>query len=149
MEKIVIKLENTAKTRNSISKARGEVILDGDDEKLIRYAIKSRKVKMIINLEGGKRKDFMHSRNSGLNQVLCKIFKEKGITVGFNFDMVYEARGMEKVNVLGRMMQNVVLCRKYKVNTAVINFSERDEKDLNSFGACIGLIPKEFKVIKC
>ena len=104
---------------------------------------------MIINLEGGKRKDFMHSRNSGLNQVLCKIFKEKGITVGFNFDMVYEARGMEKVNVLGRMMQNVVLCRKYKVNTAVINFSGRDEKDLNSFGACIGLIPKEFKVIKC
>ncbi|MBS3156512.1 hypothetical protein J4413_04775 [Candidatus Woesearchaeota archaeon] len=149
MEKTIIKLENVAKTRNSLNKAKGEVILDGDDEKLIRYAIKDKKVKIIINIEKGKRKDFMHSRNSGLNQVLCKLFKERGITVGFNFDLIYDAKEMERVNLLGRMMQNVKLCRKYKVKTAVVDFGKRDEKDLNSFGACIGLIQKEFKIIKC
>ncbi len=149
MEKTVIKLENVAKIRNSLNKAKGEVIIDGNDEKLIRYAIKDRKVKFIINLENDKRKDFMHSRNSGLNQVLCKIFKERGITVGFNFDLVYDNKGMERVNILGRMMQNVLLCRKYKVKTAVVDFGNRNEKDLNSFGVCIGLVQKEFKIIKC
>jgi len=51
-----------------------------------------------------------------------------------------------KETVLGKMMQNARLCNKYKVKTIVASFARkpnelRNEKDLSSFGAVLGLKP--------
>src|SRR3989344_1273048 len=149
MEKILIKAENIKQLKSKLNKAQGFVIVDIHDEKMLRAVINDRKVKVLINTENSSHKDFMHARNSGLNQVLCKILKERNIAVGFCFDSVYTKDGMERAILLGRMMQNVTLCRKFNVKMAIVDFLGSKEKDLNSFGACIGLNTGEFEIIKC
>ncbi|MBI4158903.1 hypothetical protein HY500_01440 [Candidatus Woesearchaeota archaeon] len=149
MEKALIQAESIKHLKSKLSKAQGFVIVDVCDEKILRAAINDRKVRMILNVENSAHKDFMHARNSGLNQVICKILKERDVIVGFSFDGVYSKEGMERAIFLGRMMQNAKMCRKFKVKTAVVDFKGRDEKDLNSFGVCIGLTKGEFRIIKC
>ena len=149
MEKILIKVDNIKQLKNQLFYAQGFVIVDVNDEKILSAVINDKKVNMIINVENSANKDFMHARNSGLNQVLCKILKERNIVVGFSFDTVYNKEGMDRAILLGRMMQNARICRKFKVKTAVVDFQGRGEKDLNSFGTCIGLTKGDFEVIKC
>jgi RNase P/RNase MRP subunit p30 len=52
--------------------------------------------------------------------------------------------------VLGRIMQNVFLCRKYKVKMVLGSFARKEneiknEKELMSFGNIIGMNGKEVK----
>ncbi len=104
---------------------------------------------VIYNLEDQKR-DFIHFRNSGLNQVLCKLAKKNNIAVAFNFNLVLNNDGMKRSQILGRMMQNVRFCRKYKIHTVVASFASKPEgmrsaHDLVSFGISIGMHPKQAK----
>lgn len=83
-------------------------------------------VNMIYYLEFSKRNDFIFHRNSGMNQVLAKIAKDKGITIAFSFSDWKKA--LNKASVLGRMQQNFRLCRKYKVKTLVASFAKTPEE---------------------
>lgn len=104
---------------------------------------------IIYNLEEQKR-DYIHFRNSGLNQVLCKLAKKNNIAIAFNFNLILNSEGMLRSQLLGRMMQNIKLCRKYKINTVIASFASKPEEvrsahDLISFGISIGMHPKEAK----
>jgi len=93
-------------------------------------------------------KDFMHYRDSGLNQVLCKLAKKNNVGIGFNFNDVLNSD--DRKNILGKMMQNVRLCRKFKVKMVLISGAQdememRAPKDLISFGVTIGMTPGEAK----
>ena len=86
----------------------------------------------------------MKSRDSGLNQTLCKLASKNKIVIGFNFSDVLNSNGIERSNLLGKMMQNVKLCRKYKVKMIVGSFASRwqelrSERDLMAFGREIGI----------
>lgn len=104
---------------------------------------------VVYNLEEQKR-DYIHFRNSGLNQVLCKLAKKNNIAIAFNFNLVLNNEGIVKSQIIGRMMQNIKLCRKYKVNMIIGSFASkikemRSAHDLMSFGISIGMHPKEAK----
>src|SRR3989338_11038963 len=71
-----------------------------------RKAFEKKKDIIVYNLEDQKR-DFIHFRNSGLNQVLCKLAKKNNIAVAFNFNLVLNNDEMSRSQILGRMMQNV------------------------------------------
>ena len=108
-------------------------------------AFEDKRIDMVVSSERISGKDFIHYRNSGLNQVLCKLAKKNNITLGFNFNDILKG----KPN-MGRMMQNVRLCRKYKVRMVLASFASsiyemRNPKDLMSFGKCIGMTDKEAK----
>ena len=115
-----------------------------------RKNFENKKVDIITGLEKEKKADHMKFRNSGLNHVLCKLAKENGITIAFSFNDVLKSKNMLRGQVLGRMMQNVRLCRKYKVRMMVASFAEnkyemRNVKDLIAFGRTIGMNPGEAK----
>ncbi|MBU1201939.1 MAG: hypothetical protein KKA51_05530 [Nanoarchaeota archaeon] len=98
----------------------------------------------VYEIEKDTKKDNYHYRQSGLNQVLCALAKEKDITIAFSFNLLLTSKNKE--TVLGKMMQNARLCNKYKVKTIVASFARkpnelRNEKDLSSFGAVLGLKP--------
>jgi hypothetical protein len=80
-----------------------------------------RGVPVIFGLEFSEKPDFIFHRNSGMNQVLAKIAKENNISVGFSFSGFKKAKN--KAVVLGRMRQNMMLCRKYSVKTIVASFA--------------------------
>lgn len=127
-------------------------IISGGNEIINRKAVESKSVDILLHPEENTKKDFMHSRNSGLNQVLCKLASKNNVAIGFSFNNILNSSGMKRATILGRMMQNIILCRKYKVKMIIINHiandSERSNGDLRSFGICLGMHPSEINILK-
>lgn len=81
----------------------------------------------ILNPEHGGRPDFIHHRNSGLNQVLLRYCKEKSILT--TLATLHRAQG------LGRMQQNARWCAKlaipyHLVSGAQTRWEQRSAHDL-------------------
>jgi len=116
------------------------VVRAGKDD--LRKVFESKRVSLVVGLESIYEEDDLHYRKSGLNQVTCKLAKKNKISVGFSFGDVLNAR--ERGKVLGRMLLNVRLCKKYKVNMVLGSFAKdkyemRWGKDLEAFGRVIGI----------
>ena len=91
--------------------------------------------------------DTMHHRTSGLNHVLCTLAAGK-TSVYFSFHTILTAPHTPRL--LGRMMQNIVLCRKYKVHMGIASFASapfqmRSPHDLKSYFTLLGMRAEEVK----
>jgi len=134
--------------RNEVSKARklaGLVIVKDDDA---RQSIE-RGPDIVFDVEG-KDKDSLHFRRSGMNQVLCKIAKEKDVAMGFSFSRLLNLKDHDKALILGKIQQNISLFQKYKVKMAIATlatspFEMRGAKDLISYFTVLGMKPEEAK----
>ena len=115
-----------------------------------RHAIEKSKANVVFDLETIATKDSMHHRNSGLNQVLCKLANKNNIMIGFSFSTILNTDGKLRSQILGRIMQNIRLCRKYNVKTIIASFAEkpydlRSCYDLKGVFISLGMHPKEAK----
>ncbi len=128
-------------------KKKAELVLfrsTGND----RWILEKSNADIIFEMESSQKKDFMHHRASGLNQVMCKIAQETGKTIAFSFSSLLSANPMLRAQLIGKMMQNARFCRKYKVKTIIASFAKtpyqmRAPSELAAFGASIGMHPKE------
>jgi RNase P/RNase MRP subunit p30 len=94
------------------------------------------KANLVFGLENSSRKDFMHQRASGLNHTISKLARDKNIMVGFSLDQILKFN--DPSVILGRISQNIRICRKYNVKTIFASFAKdpfmmRDPKDLATF----------------
>lgn len=138
--------KTVSELRNKLKKERDIVIVLGGDEKINRAGVEDKRIDILISPERLAIKDYMHSRNSGLNQVLCRLANKNQIAIGFDFNFVYNST--ERGRVIGRMMQNVILCRKFKVKMVIGFYSNGrslDNKTLQSFGRFLGMTGDEAK----
>ena len=113
-----------------------------------RTVVENRKVDVLLSPERGVKKDSLHYRNSGLNQIICRLAQKNKIAIGFNFNDVLTSKGLKRARTIGRMMQNVKLCRKYKLRMVLGSFARdkwqmRSKNDLISFGIVLGMHPEE------
>jgi len=118
-----------------------------------RGSFENSRINLIFDLEKSPSNDRIHQRESGFNHILAKITKEKNKFIGFNFSLILNTDTKERARLLGRMMQNVKICRKYKVNIYVGSFARepyelRGFSELRSFGVCLGMNPGEMKELK-
>lgn len=137
--------------RKEIQKSKEKIIVSGGDEKVNRLAVESKKVDILLSPELNSKKDSFFVRKSGLNQVLCKLAYENKVAIGFNFSNVLNSSGRERSKLIGRMAQNVKMCRKYKVKMIVSTFAKnkyelRSSDILKSFGKVIGMSPEDVKI---
>ena len=107
-------------------------------------------ISAVINLETDPKPDGLHSRRSGLNQVLAALLHRKKGMMLFNHRLVRENVGQQRALIIGRMQQNVALCRKYKVPMAIVTMAKtpyelRSPHDLQSFGTLLKMTPAECK----
>lgn len=140
----LIKGEDIRSLRRKIDNERGLVVVEAGDDGINKNLFENKKVDILIGLEKNRERDFMKSRDSGLNQTLCRLANKNKIAIGFSFSDVLNANGIERSNVLGKMMQNARLCKKYKVKMIVGSFASkwqelRSERDLTAFGREIGI----------
>lgn len=124
-------------------------VVQGGDDTLNRNAVSSSHVDILLDPHLGKRHDAMHQRDSGLNHVLCTLAKEHNVAIGFSFAAVIHSQNRSKL--LGRMMQNIRLCRKYKVRIVIGSFAKerwdaRNVKDMQSFFRVLGMTGKEVQM---
>jgi len=113
-----------------------------------RQVIEKSKANIVFDLGTIATRDSMHHRNSGLNQILCKLANKNNIMIGFSFSSLLNTEGRIRSQILGRMMQNIRLCRKYKVKTVIASFAEKPYDlrscfDLKSVFVSLGMHPKE------
>jgi len=114
-----------------------------------RKILETKKNCTLIGIEKNKSKDFMKYRNSGLNQVLCKLAKKNNISIGISFNDILNSEN--RIDLLGKIMFNIKLCRKYKVKIILCNSTKnekeiRNEKDLRAFALTLGISPKEMNI---
>ena len=113
-----------------------------------RFVFEKIKPDVIFDLEFGERADFMHHRNSGLNQVLCKLAAKNNVTVGIDCGRIISLGLKKQAQIFGRISQNIKFCRKYKVKMILASFADdpylmRSPHDLSSLGIILGMHPKE------
>lgn len=135
---------------NSAMKLRNKADLLIASDADARHLIEKTPVKLVFELESSNRKDFIHQRNSGLNHIIARIASEKSKIIGFSFRSLLDARGMLRAQLIGRMTQNIKICRKYKVKMALASFADnpykmRSPHDLKALGVTLGMHPKEAK----
>lgn len=106
-----------------IAKKNGEIkIYSSEDDELNRKVVEKLPIKILaITLKD--RKDFFKQKNSGLNQVLAKLMKKKEVRLGVFIDELIESK--EKEKILGRLKQNIFLCKKENLT---ISFIEQKNK---------------------
>lgn len=121
-------------------------IVEGGSEEKNRKAVEDKSTDILLSPERNAQNDKMASRNSGLNQVLCKLAHDNKIAIGFSFAELLNSK--ERSKVIGRWAQNIRLCRKYKVKIVLASFANnkwerRSPKDLFSLALTLGMTGKE------
>jgi len=114
----------------------------------LEEVFKKRKLDAVFGLESLERKDSLHYRRSGLNQVLCSIAKTSNISIAFSFSEILSISGMLRSQFLGRINQNIMLCRKYKAPALIASFASspyqmRTHHDLANFFSVLGMTAGE------
>ena len=104
-----------------------------------REVIEKSKADLIFDLEENPRRDAMHQRISGLNHILCRLAHENNVSVGLSLSSVLNSE--KKPVIIGRMMQNIRLCRKFKAKIVIASdpYEMRSLHDMISFFKSLGL----------
>lgn len=115
-----------------------------------RFFIESKKIKLIYGFEETKKRDYLHQRASGLNHVVCELAKKNDVVIGFSYSLLLNENESHASLLMGRMMQNIKLCQKYKVKTIIGSFSDkpyhlRAPHDLMSLFSMLGMSSKNIR----
>lgn len=121
----------------------------GSDENNRKY-VSNVQNDVLMNPELKSSGDKVHYRRSGLNQVLAKLAVQNDVAIGFGFSFVLNSNGVDRGKIIGRMKQNVRICRKSKTKMVVCSYANsvkemRGAKDLLAFARVIGMTPGEAK----
>ncbi len=141
--------ELTRKVTKAKDRYKATIVLGSSDD-VNRSALENKQIDVLLSPEHVRKRDFTHYRNSGLNQVLCKIAAKNNKAIGIDFNDIKKAKGKEKALKLGRIMQNIKLCLKYNVKMLLASFSAKPADmvyalDLLSFARAISMSPRQAK----
>jgi RNase P/RNase MRP subunit p30 len=136
---VLIKGKDKRKVLKEIKEGKRKglmVIVRPESEEILRFVLEKTEADMVFGQELINPEDSVHFRRGGLDQITCKIAFNKNKMIGFSFRDILEAKDRSKL--LGRMLLNVKLCKKYKVKMFLGNFSEdrwemRGKHDLKAF----------------
>jgi len=113
-------------------------------------AVLERGVKLMFGFEEQERYDGLHHHNSGLNHVLCTLAVERGTHFALNLHSLIASPSL-RGQIMGRMMQNIKLCRKLDVKLIVGSFATnpielRAPGDINALLTLLGMQQEEIKI---
>jgi RNase P/RNase MRP subunit p30 len=135
----IINQENYEQARRQIEKLaknKEKIIVQGKDIEFNRKILENKKVSVLI-LSHINKKDKLKERDSGLNQVLCKLARENGITLAIDMKELVIEDKKEKAKILGRIIQNLKLIKKFKNKLEILNKPE-DKLNLQALLRVLG-----------
>jgi len=134
----------------TIDKAKNKtkiVLLKSSDQDL--HTVEHKSPSILYELEQSPKYDALHQRASGLNHVLARACASNDVAIGFSMQSILSTGPQRRSIIMGRMMQNIKLCRKFKVKMVVASFAKtpggmRNPADMKSLFTVLGLHPQEF-----
>ncbi|MFH1308277.1 MAG: hypothetical protein ABIH72_05485 [archaeon] len=129
-------INQARKQIDKISSKKEKVIVQGKDIEFNRKILENKKVSALI-LNHENKHDKLKQRDSGLNQVLCKIARDNNITLILDFNEILRNKYQERAKILARVMQNLKLIKKYKASLKIINY--KDEHNARALLLTLGL----------
>lgn len=88
-----------------------------------RDMVENKKITHYFDSEDQKKADFIHHRNSGVNQVHAKLMHDKEKKYCFSYSLLLNS--LRKDQLIGRFSQNKRLLNKYKVGIKVYSFARK------------------------
>lgn len=139
MEYTIVSGKDFNEARKRIRESKGkEIVFTSNDDELNRKVLEKENIAvLLINQKG--RKDKGKQRDSGFNQVLAKIAKKKGVSLGINLDEILMSSPEERAEILGRIRQNIKLCNKDKLKIRFIYKDKGNNHDLKALGLVLGM----------
>lgn len=145
MERYVfLKEKNFSRLKTNIDNIRKKdkyckIIFFCNEDEINRQALEKANIDILLLSVAG-RKDFSKQRNSGLNVVLINIAKKRNIIIGINMNEIFSENKKEKAEILARIIQNINLCKKKKVQMNFILEEEvKSTPALKSLGLSLGM----------
>ena len=115
-----------------------EIGFVSDNDELNRKVLEKTKIDFLSILQAN-RKDRQKQRNSGFNQIMAKIAKKNKIKIAICLDEIIMSKEKQKADILARIIQNIKLCSKNKLNMKFCGETTRDNYDLKSLGLVLGM----------
>lgn len=142
MQDLIIKAKSKEELRNLIQKNKDKrIIVEGYDDLVNRAAVEDKRVFMLLNPEIARIKDFKDWRNSGMNDVVCKLAAQNNILIGVDLDNLPENE-FARAERLGRIMQNIRFCRKFNAKIMLLS-KKLNESELRSIALVLGMSTKQ------
>jgi RNase P/RNase MRP subunit p30 len=111
----------------------------GRDSDYNRRLVESKSTKVIVLDHFNGRKDSLYQRDSGLNHVICKLAKARGIEFVIDLNELLTSDLKSRSLILGRISQNVMLFKKFGNKVRIISPNGFDRLGAISLLASIGM----------
>ncbi|MFO8015538.1 MAG: RNase P subunit p30 family protein [Candidatus Woesearchaeota archaeon] len=120
-----------------------DLVFTDINDKNPRQAMEDGNVDAVHGFEKIRARDRTNQRISGLDTVLCRIAAQKGKIYCVDFGSMIGMSGSARANAMGKLRQNLMLCRKYRIRVAIASFASgpmmmRNPLDLSAFLAVLG-----------
>lgn len=104
-----------------------EEAVQGKDIAFNRKILENKNTEMLI-LSHTDKKDRLKQRDSGLNQVLCKIAKDNNIALAIDLnELMGNKDKKERGKILARILQNIKLIKKFKNKFLLLNSGNKNQ----------------------
>ena len=132
----LIKTTNINEARKQIdrlsnAKEKQKVMVLSQSDEFNRKILENKKVNALLINEDLTIRDYMKQRNSGLNEVHCKLATKNNIAIAIDINKISKKQDVEKARALARLRQNIVLCKRTKTPLAFYTDS-KNTKDLQN-----------------
>lgn len=140
----MINTNNLSKAREMLKKENKPKIVLAQNLEFNRKILEKADFDIFLSPENNTTNTTIRNIDSGLNHVLCKIASKKGIKIGIDLRNLRNLENKKKAMVLEKIIKNIKLCRKYKVQLALNGIKEKSDASafLLSLGASTEQVSK-------
>ena len=138
-------LQQARKQIQQLKKDKQQVIVKAQSLEFNRKILEIKDVDIITDLEQHERKDYMKQRDSGLNEILCKLAKQNNIKIGINLKPIISLPEKNKAIILARIKQNIILCKRTKTQIIILDKEKFTKQEIISFMQTLGASTQQAK----
>jgi len=132
----MISTANLDQAKNLIRKSKERpIIVEAQDNEFNRKILEYGRFDILLSPERLSKKDAPKQLDSGLNNVLADIATKNKVAIGINIEELSRLDKKAKAQRLGRIKQNIKICRKSKTQIKAINCKDK----LDAFNLLLSL----------
>jgi len=124
---ITSNLNEARKQIQKLKKENKQILVQAQSQEFNRKIVENKNVNILMDPHLHNRKDNLKQRDSGLNEILCKIATKNNIKIGININKLKNQKPKTKARILARIIQNIKLCKRTKTKIVFIPSLKKQE----------------------